>query len=218
MKKMICFIGLTGAGKSTYLDTIMANKDDKGLEKLNRLVYYTTRAPRPGEVDGVDYYFAKDGKKPVSLVSIKSENGGTLLSKNPELIEERIYSTMNNGTVWYYTTTDCVKEDYYVCAPSIEQLNSYIDYFGDDKIAVIEIVTEMKERMIRILNKRAYSDDDIYELCRRVVQEKEDWSRAHYDTLFERHKDIKYLPIDNTNEKDLGKNLNEVVEFIRDML
>ncbi len=42
----------SGAGKTSLIDAVM--KDDPSL-KIS--VSYTTRKPRPGEKDGVDYYF-----------------------------------------------------------------------------------------------------------------------------------------------------------------
>jgi guanylate kinase len=45
----------SGAGKTSLIDALM--KDDPGL-KLS--ISYTTRAPRPGEENGVDYHFVDD--------------------------------------------------------------------------------------------------------------------------------------------------------------
>jgi guanylate kinase len=47
----------SGAGKTSLIDAVM--KDDPTL-KIS--VSYTTRAPRPGEKDGVDYHFVADGE------------------------------------------------------------------------------------------------------------------------------------------------------------
>lgn len=51
-KKVFVFSGASGAGKSTVLKKVMAARDD-----LRFSVSATTRAPRPGETDGVDYFF-----------------------------------------------------------------------------------------------------------------------------------------------------------------
>ena len=50
--KMFVISGASGVGKGTVLARIMAKRDD-----LTFSVSATTRAPRPGEVDGRDYYF-----------------------------------------------------------------------------------------------------------------------------------------------------------------
>ena len=50
--KLFVISGMSGAGKSTVLSLIMEKRDD-----LLFSVSATTRAPRPGEVDGKHYYF-----------------------------------------------------------------------------------------------------------------------------------------------------------------
>lgn len=50
--KLFVISGASGVGKSTVLSKVMAARED-----LRFSVSATTRAPRPGEVDGVSYYF-----------------------------------------------------------------------------------------------------------------------------------------------------------------
>ena len=50
--KLFVLSGASGVGKSTVLKEVMAQRKD-----LRFSVSATTRAPRPGEVDGVSYYF-----------------------------------------------------------------------------------------------------------------------------------------------------------------
>lgn len=50
--KLFVISGASGVGKSTVLKEVMAARDD-----LKFSVSATTRAPRPGEVDGESYYF-----------------------------------------------------------------------------------------------------------------------------------------------------------------
>ena len=50
--KLFIISGASGVGKSTVLSRVMATRDD-----LRFSVSATTRAPRPGEVDGESYYF-----------------------------------------------------------------------------------------------------------------------------------------------------------------
>ena len=50
--KLFVISGASGVGKSTVLSQVMAKRDD-----LRFSVSATTRAPRPGEIDGVSYYF-----------------------------------------------------------------------------------------------------------------------------------------------------------------
>jgi len=51
-KKLFVISGASGVGKSTVLSKVMEKRDD-----LSFSVSATTRQPRPGEIDGVNYYF-----------------------------------------------------------------------------------------------------------------------------------------------------------------
>jgi guanylate kinase len=53
--KLFVITAPSGAGKTSLIEALM--RDDPSL-KLS--VSYTTRAPRPGEKDGVDYHFVDD--------------------------------------------------------------------------------------------------------------------------------------------------------------
>ena len=55
--KLFIISGASGVGKSTVLSRVMAARDD-----LRFSVSATTRAPRPGEVDGESYYFVTKEK------------------------------------------------------------------------------------------------------------------------------------------------------------
>ena len=55
--KLFIISGCSGVGKSTVLSRVMEERSD-----LRFSVSATTRAPRPGEVDGVSYYFVTQEK------------------------------------------------------------------------------------------------------------------------------------------------------------
>ena len=55
--KLFIISGASGVGKSTVLSQVMAARDD-----LRFSVSATTRAPRPGEVEGESYYFVTKEK------------------------------------------------------------------------------------------------------------------------------------------------------------
>jgi guanylate kinase len=52
---LIVVSGPSGAGKSTVLARVLA-----GMDRLRFSVSHTTRAPRPGEEDGVQYFFVAE--------------------------------------------------------------------------------------------------------------------------------------------------------------
>ena len=57
MNKLFVISGASGVGKSTVLSKVMTKRQD-----LRFSVSATTRSPRPGEVDGREYYFVTKDK------------------------------------------------------------------------------------------------------------------------------------------------------------
>lgn len=55
--KLFVISGASGVGKSTVLNKVMAERSD-----LRFSVSATTRAPRPGETNGINYYFVSKDK------------------------------------------------------------------------------------------------------------------------------------------------------------
>ena len=53
MGNIYCIIGKSGTGKDTVLEEILKNQ----VVKINKLVPYTTRPMREGEINGKNYYF-----------------------------------------------------------------------------------------------------------------------------------------------------------------
>ena len=55
--KILAIIGQAGSGKDTLMKKVLAINDN-----LHEIVSFTTRPPREGEVDGVNYHFI-DGEE-----------------------------------------------------------------------------------------------------------------------------------------------------------
>lgn len=53
--KLVVLNGVSGAGKTTLY--MRAMEDEKVRERFGFSVSYTTRGPREGETDGVEYHF-----------------------------------------------------------------------------------------------------------------------------------------------------------------
>ena len=49
---LIVLSGPSGAGKDTVIDRVISNDGS-----ITRLISATTRAPRPSEINGIDYFF-----------------------------------------------------------------------------------------------------------------------------------------------------------------
>ncbi len=52
---IINFLGPGGVGKSSIIDSLLKSNDFNFLKPIS----YTSRPPRKGEVDGIDYHFKK---------------------------------------------------------------------------------------------------------------------------------------------------------------
>lgn len=135
---MIILVGESASGKST-IEKILADKF--GYKKT---ISYTTRPPREGEVNGVDYHFITEDEY------IDKFNSGYF-------VETGAY----NG--WFYGTT---KEQYYentVCVLTPHGLRQIKKNFGEDAIKSFYIKVPRRDRLIKILER----GDDIDEAIRR---------------------------------------------------
>lgn len=167
-KNVFCFVGESGSGKTTYINQIM--KDKRFIDKVNLklLVTGTTRKMRPGEVDGVDYHFMTEEE--------------FLKIPNSELIGSRSYYTLNNGTIYFFTKEEYVQtHTNLLCVTSPYQYESYRNWVAkenirgnDYRLYMIYIDTDLKTRIIRCIN-RAKEDIDVFEVCRRAIQEKSEF-------------------------------------------
>lgn len=167
-KNVFCFVGESGSGKTTYINQIM--KDKRFIDKVNLklLVTGTTRKMRPGEVDGVDYHFMTEEE----FLKIPSS----------ELIGSRSYYTLNNGTIYFFTKEEYVQtHTNLLCVTSPYQYESYRNWVAkenirgnDYRLYMIYIDTDLKTRIIRCIN-RAKEDIDVFEVCRRAIQEKSEF-------------------------------------------
>ncbi len=73
-------ISPSGSGKTSIIETVLHSFND-----IKRIVTFTTRNPRPGEKDGVDYYFV-------------SRDQFSLMAKNGELVERQKFYGQEYGS------------------------------------------------------------------------------------------------------------------------
>ena len=175
-KPIFCIVGESGAGKSTYLDLTINNKE----LNVKELKYYTTRSKRCIEEDS--YYFVDESKFKEEL-----EAGN--------IIEYRKYSKYDEDVI-YFTTYDNINIDdcdALVCAASVDQILAYIEKL--DNVYIIDIKVELKERLKRLLG-RANSNNEVLEICRRTVEEQNEYAK-----LESIDKNIIHIYNDNTQYK-----------------
>lgn len=176
MGKIFSIIGKSSTGKDTIYKKIL----DKESNNLKRLILYTTRPIREGEINGVEYNFVDID----TLHQLENEN---------KVIESRCYHTIHGD--WYYFMVkdkqiDLDNNDYLI----IGTIESYIkirDYFGTNKVVPIYIDLDDGERLTRALNREKKQEKPKYEeMCRRFLADSQDFSldkikEAGISTFFE---------------------------------
>lgn len=141
-KKVICLVGKAGTGKDTIVDIVCKLSD-----KVNRIVSYTSRPQREGEIEGKDYYFITKEEFLQKIV-----------------YEEMLEHTQFNG--WYYGIgNDCLSNEYInigVFNPAgLEHLLQYKNIYP----ILIYIEADNKIRLERQLNREEHPD--VEEIIRR---------------------------------------------------
>lgn len=188
MSTLYLIIGKTCAGKDTLANAIMANTD------IVTIVPYTTRAPRPGEVDGATYYFV-------------DEQHYQELHESGAILEERSYNT-TTGVVHYFETYDQFdmqedKDYMLICSPKAAV--SIVSELGRDVVKVINVYADDFIRLSRYVARESHSDHpDANEICRRFLDE----ANEHTDS------DMLKLNIDlNIENNNIVACVNEFLKY-----
>ena len=168
--KVIALFGKAGSGKDTILHALV----NKFPDRYNEIVSCTTRPPREGEQEGVNYYFLT-----VDQFTEKVLNG--------DMLEATEFNNWHYGTALSSLSTEkinvgvfnpegirCLMEDNFV------DLIAYYVQVGD------------KERLIRQLIREV--DPDVKEIIRRFSADEKD---------FEDLEDIDYQVIINQDKNDV---------------
>ena len=147
---MLCLVGASGVGKDTILKKLVEKYD------YQRLVTYTTRDKREGEVNGIDYHF-------VSPKTFHELCAG-------DFFAETTSYTVASGEVWEYgTATKDIKDD------TIVILNPHgLKELKKDKsldIIAVHLFASYGEIWNRLRKRGDHSD----EAARRMETDKKDF-------------------------------------------
>jgi guanylate kinase len=169
---IIALIGKAGSGKDTLLKELL-----KVEPKLRSIVSYTTRPPRQGELDGIDYHFVSGEVFAAKLL-------------NEELLEASFFND------WFYGTGyDSLKPGAIhvgVFNPDgVDSLKAHKDILT----VVYYLDVKDKERLLRQLNRE--DDPDVNEIIRRFKADEVDFDEI----------DFSYNLLVNDNTEDLRENL-----------
>ena len=142
--------GLSGAGKTTVAQRLLAEN-----ESLKRVVTCTTRAPREGETDGVDYHFLSDDEFSRRLAAddflehaeVYGQRYGTLRLSVNELLAAGCDVLLVNDVQGAVTISETAAADselgkalttVFIEMGSLEELRQRLESRATDEPAVIE--------------------------------------------------------------------------------
>lgn len=165
MGKIFCVMGKSATGKDTIYQKLL---NESSLE-LKRIIPYTTRPIREGEVAGREYHFC-------------TEEEVQRLEQEGRIVELREYNTVYG--IWkYFTVNDGniqLDKENYLLIGTLEAYTKIRDYFGKDKVLPIYIEVEDGERLLRAISREKSQDVPKYEeMCRRFLADAKDFSEEN---------------------------------------
>lgn len=160
MGKIFFILGRSATGKDQLYQALLA---DASLG-LRRLVLYTTRPIRAGEVEGETYHYIDNGRLEE-------------LRRSGKVIEERTYETIAGP--WTYLTADegLLPAENYVVIGTLESYRKIRDYYGQNRVFPIFITSTEEHLLERSLEREKKQEKPNYrELCRRFLADGEDYA------------------------------------------
>ncbi len=169
MGKIFIIMGKAASGK----DTIFKKLVEQTEYPLKTVVIYTTRPQRPGEQNGVEYFFV-------------TEERLQQLRKEGIVIEERRYDTVHGP--WYYFTVNDGQIDLenhnYIMISTLAGYEQIRAYYKEENVIPIYIEADNKERLIRYINREEKQKCPNYsEVCRRFLADEQDFSEQELTRL-----------------------------------
>lgn len=162
MGKIFCLMGKSSSGK----DTIYKALTEDAQLSLKRIITYTTRPIRQGEVEGLQYHFV-------------TEEQLKILEREERIVELRSYDTVHG--VWKYFTV-CeegmdLERDSYVIIGTLRSWHDMCAYYGRERMVPVYIEVEDGERLSRALKReQVQKHPDYKEMCRRYLADCEDFT------------------------------------------
>lgn len=179
--QVVAIMGAAGSGKDTIMQGVLAK-----LPYLHEMVSCTTRPPREGEKNGVNYFFLTP-----------EEFGDKVL--NNEMLECTVFNDWFYGTSYDSLRLDCINIGVFNPA-GIEFLAAR----DNIDLTVFYVRASDKTRLLRQLNRE--QDPDVHEIIRRFNADFLDFD----DEAFT----FQYEQVINEKKEDLNKSVNEIADYI----
>lgn len=191
MGKIFCVMGKSATGKDTIFQRLL---DAESLN-LKRIIPYTTRPIREGEVSGREYHFCTEQ----DVRRLEAEN---------RIVELREYQTVYGP--WKYFTVDDgniqLEKENYLLIGTLEAYIKMREYFGEDKLVPIYIEVEDGERLMRAIAREKEQDVPKYEeMCRRFLADAKDFSQEN-------------LKRAGIGKRFLNLQLNDTIEMVKEYI
>ena len=195
MGKIFYIMGKSASGK----DSIYKKMLEKENLNLQKMVLYTTRPIREGEVNGNEYYFVD--KETLQQMKVTGK-----------IIESRDYDTVHG--VWTYFTADDAKMDLtqenYIGIGTLASYTRLVKYYGQEHLCPVYIEVEDGERLKRAIKRESKQAQPTYtEVCRRFLADSEDFSE---DKISQAKIARRFLNHDKDDD------WSEIEKYIEDMI
>ena len=178
MGKIFSVMGKTSSGKDTVYKRVLEHLTlNQGVRAPKTVVIYTTRPMRPGETNGVEYFFVTEEE----LQTFREQG---------KVMEERCFQTVHGP--WYYFTVndgqiDLEHHSYMMIntLAGFEMIRSYYNKQNEDDVVIpVYIEADAKDRLIRYINREAMQKKPNYsEVCRRFLADEADFAEEELARL-----------------------------------
>ena len=178
--KILGIIGESGSGKDTLLKRV-----SEVCPQVHEIISYTTRPPREGELDGVNYHFISNDEFAEKVL-------------NDEMLEASYFNK------WFYGTglESLDKDKINIGVFNPEGINNLMLHNNLD-IVVFYVRASAKQRLLRQLNRE--ENPDVDEIIRRYKTDKEDF----YNLEFHHNE------IENNTQEQLEYNIKVLASAVR---
>lgn len=193
MKKFTILVGKSASGKDAVRKQILK------ISSYKSIISTTSRPPREGEQEGVDYYFI-------------SKDEFIELIEDGAFAEYRKYNAIDKNdesVVWYYGTRKNNKyneRSKYITILDLDGARSFIDFYGADNCRVCYIFCNDEERERRAKEGRG-EDFKQKEWNRRLEDDNKKFALKRFVEMF---RDVETEIFDNirpNDYKDIAKDI-----------